>query len=48
MDVDEIYRHLGNPGRYQMCVYVLLGFNYFPIVMNHLVMAFYGGKVSQK
>ena len=46
MDVERIYAELGSPGRYQVCVYFLLGLNIFPVIMNHLVMAFYGVKVS--
>ncbi|XP_033747267.1 organic cation transporter protein-like [Pecten maximus] len=33
---------LGNPGRYQVAVFLLLAFNYIPVTFNHLVMAFFG------
>ena len=44
MDVERIFRLLGNPGRFQVLVYVLLCCNYFPVAVNHLVMAIYGAK----
>ena len=44
MDVERVFRMLGNPGRFQVLVYVLLCCNYFPVAVNHLVMAIYGAK----
>ena len=44
MDIERVYRLLGNPGRYQVMVYVLLCCNYFPVAVNHLVMTVYGAK----
>ena len=38
IEVDALFRSLGNPGRYHVCVYFLLCLNYFPIAFNHLAM----------
>ena len=40
--VEGLVRALGDPGRYQMLVMVLLCFNYVPVSVNHLLMAFHG------
>lgn len=43
--MDELVMTLGNPGKCQMFLYVLLGLNYFPVVTNHLLMAVLGSKI---
>ena len=40
--VEGLVRALGDPGRYQVLVMVLLCFNYVPVSVNHLLMAFHG------
>ncbi|OWF41581.1 organic cation transporter protein-like [Mizuhopecten yessoensis] len=40
--MELLMSQLGNPGRYQVCVFLLLAFNYIPVTFNHLVMAFFG------
>ncbi|KAK7088290.1 organic cation transporter protein-like [Littorina saxatilis] len=40
--VDDLITHLGDPGRFQILTFVLLTFNYFPVVFHHVAMAFYG------
>lgn len=39
--VDRFLSHLGNPGRYQVIIMLLLAANCIPVVVNHLLMAFY-------
>ena len=39
--MDEFLMHLGNPGRFQVVVMILLSTNLIPVVVNHLLMAFY-------
>ncbi len=46
MDVDSLYRLLGQPGRFQIVIYLMLCCNYFPVVLNHLVMAIYGARTG--
>lgn len=46
IDVDALYRRLGRPGRFQIAVYLMLCCNYFPVVLNHLVMAMYGARTE--
>lgn len=48
LPTDDIYRQLGNPGRYHVIIYILLCLNYFPIVLNHLNMAIYGAKTPHR
>ncbi|XP_064613192.1 organic cation transporter protein-like [Liolophura sinensis] len=43
--MDELVKRLGNPGKCQLFLYVLLGLNYFPVVTNHLLMAVLGSKI---
>ncbi|XP_064610888.1 organic cation transporter protein-like [Liolophura sinensis] len=43
--LNELIEKLGNPGRLQIFVFFLLGFNYFPVVVNSLIMAVYGSRV---
>lgn len=38
---DLFIQKLGNPGRYQIVVMLLLSTNYIPVVINHILMAFY-------
>lgn len=45
-DVDNLYRRLGKPGRFHIAIYLMLCCNYFPVVLNHLVMAVYGARTS--
>ncbi|XP_076473032.1 organic cation transporter protein-like [Babylonia areolata] len=40
--MDDLIRHLGHPGRFQILVFVLVALNYFPVVFHHVCMAFYG------
>ena len=40
--IDNLILELGSPGRYQICIFILLTFNYFPVTFNHILMAFYG------
>ena len=42
--VDRFLSHLGDPGRYQIIIMVLLAANCIPVVVNHLLMAFYAVK----
>jgi len=39
--MDRFLSHLGDPGRYQVIIMVLLAANCIPVVVNHLLMAFY-------
>ena len=39
--LDSFLVHLGDPGRFQIVVMVLLASNCIPVVVNHLLMAFY-------
>lgn len=39
--VDRFLSHLGDPGRYQVIIMILLAANVIPVVVNHLLMAFY-------
>jgi len=40
--LEELLSELGNPGKYQLIVFFLLCLNYFPLVFNHVIMAFFG------
>lgn len=40
--LETLLLELGSPGKYQICIFLLLAFNYFPVVFNHIVMAFIG------
>lgn len=44
--LDTVLGKLGDPGRYQVVLMLLLATNYIPVVVNHLLMAFYTGKVQ--
>lgn len=46
MAVDRLLQQLGNPGRYHILIYILLCLTYFPIVVNHIIMAIYGSPPS--
>ena len=39
--VDGFLSNLGDPGRFQIVVMILLASNCIPVVVNHLLMAFY-------
>lgn len=39
--VEAFLAHLGDPGRFQIVVMILLATNCIPVVVNHLLMAFY-------
>lgn len=45
LDLDKLYRQLGNPGRFQVLVCLLLYWNIIPIVVNHLAMAIFGADI---
>ncbi|XP_063419083.1 solute carrier family 22 member 3-like [Mytilus trossulus] len=40
--LESLLQELGSPGKYQVCIFLLLALNYFPVVFNHIVMAFIG------
>ena len=42
--IDKFLTQLGNPGRFQIFVMLLLASNCIPVVVNHLLMAFYAVK----
>lgn len=42
--LEELLSQLGNPGRYQVFIFLLLCLNYFPLVFNHVIMAFFGSR----
>lgn len=42
LNLEEFLAALGQPGRYQLVIYVLLCLNYMPVAFNHLAMVFYG------
>lgn len=44
--LDELLSQLGNPGKFQIFIFLLLCLNYFPLVFNHVIMAFFGARVS--
>jgi hypothetical protein len=41
ISIDKFLAKLGNPGRFQIIVMLLLASNTIPVVLNHLLMAFY-------
>ncbi|KAK7087407.1 organic cation transporter protein-like [Littorina saxatilis] len=41
--LDRLVAMLSVHKRYQICLLILLGFNYLPLVFNHVVMAFFKG-----
>ena len=43
--LDELLSQLGNPGKFQIFIFLLLCLNYFPLVFNHVIMAFFGSRV---
>lgn len=48
IQLDALLSQLGNPGRYQLCIFFLLCLNYFPLVFNHVVMAFFGTRYKHQ
>ncbi|KAK3606531.1 hypothetical protein CHS0354_041490 [Potamilus streckersoni] len=42
LHVEKLFSQLGNPGRYQKVIFMLLALNYLPVVFNHVIMAFFG------
>ncbi|XP_022336825.2 solute carrier family 22 member 6-A-like [Crassostrea virginica] len=40
--LDTLLEALGKPGKYQVAIFFLLACNYFPIVFNIVIMAFFG------
>ena len=40
-DTDHLLNRLGNPGRFQILLFVLLSTQYFPVAMNDLMPLFY-------
>lgn len=45
--LETLLQELGSPGKFQVCIFILLAFNYFPVVFNHIVMAFIGSPPKQ-
>ena len=48
MNLEKLFAEIGGPGRFQTRVFILLCFNYFPLVFNHVIMAFYGSRPPYK
>ena len=48
LQLDELLAQLGNPGKYQIFIFFLLCLNYFPLVFNHVIMAFFGSRVDHQ
>ena len=46
MNLEIINQYLGDPGRYHICIFLLVSFNYVAISINHLAMAVYGVPVK--
>ncbi|XP_028415937.1 organic cation transporter protein-like [Dendronephthya gigantea] len=46
MSADNLARVLGNPGKFQMILYIMLCCNTFFVCWNHLAMAFMGAKTK--
>ncbi|XP_046545766.1 solute carrier family 22 member 6-A-like [Haliotis rubra] len=44
--MDELIGELGKTGRFQILVFILLCFNYCPLVFNHVIMAFFGARIT--
>ncbi|XP_060564193.1 organic cation transporter protein-like [Ruditapes philippinarum] len=44
VQIEVLLSQLGNPGRYQVFIFLLLCLNYFPLVFNHVIMAFFGSR----
>ena len=42
ISLENLLSQLGTPGHFQVIVFILLGLNYFPLVFNHVIMAFFG------
>jgi hypothetical protein len=42
LQLDTLIETLGKPGKYQLGLFFLLACNYFPIVFNIVIMAFFG------
>ncbi|KAL3856232.1 hypothetical protein ACJMK2_011009 [Sinanodonta woodiana] len=42
LQLEELLSKLGNPGKYQKVMFLLLALNYLPVVFNHVIMAFFG------
>ncbi|KAK3606533.1 hypothetical protein CHS0354_041492 [Potamilus streckersoni] len=42
IQLENLLSQLGNPGRYQKVIFLLLALNYLPVVFNHVIMAFFG------
>ncbi|XP_062583912.1 uncharacterized protein LOC134245647 [Saccostrea cucullata] len=40
--LDTLIETLGKPGKYQLGIFFLLACNYFPVVFNIVIMAFFG------
>ena len=48
MNLESLFVKIGTPGRYQTLIFILLCTNYFPVVFNHVIMAFYGSRPPHK
>lgn len=46
--LEELLSQLGNPGKFQIFIFLLLCLNYFPLVFNHVIMAFFGARVGHQ
>ena len=46
--LEELLSQLGNPGKFQIFVFLLLCLNYFPLVFNHVIMAFFGARFGHQ
>ncbi|XP_046357284.2 solute carrier family 22 member 6-A-like [Haliotis rufescens] len=44
--MDELIDEMGKTGRFQILVFILLCFNYCPLVFNHVIMAFFGARIT--
>ncbi|KAL3856230.1 hypothetical protein ACJMK2_011007, partial [Sinanodonta woodiana] len=42
LQLDELLSQLGNPGKYQKVIFMLIALNYLPVVFSHVIMAFIG------
>ena len=45
MDVDDLIRALGRPGKYSLAVYFLLSTNYALVSISHFTMAIYASPI---
>ena len=48
MDVDELLRALGRPGRYSLTLYLLLSTNFSLVSISHFTMTIYGSPIPHQ